>query len=246
MLLICPLTHRAAISHHIHSTSFSSLSIDLQTYDESQDSSISPCKLLRLFSNRIREDFILVPCDFIPPSSLPLSALLDKFRTEVVADRTIAVSCWFTPPPARKGGIPSGWGDPSIGSTSIIWDEGTGTLLHIDTPDNLDRNSEELELRMGMLSKCVQCIVVAKYIIHDGCSLVTLTRFYWLIPKILMCTFAGDPFLTCCRRMRISNHSGRSFFPGCAKFNTNGTNVVNVIEVINDLPITPTYSFSQH
>src|SRR5882762_6343057 len=101
VLLVCPSSHRAAISHYIHSdtssASFSSLRIDLQSYDESQDLSIGTCTLLRHFSNRIAGDFILVPCDFVTPPSLPLTKLLNKFRTDSTSDGAIATACWFEP-----------------------------------------------------------------------------------------------------------------------------------------------------
>ncbi|KII92286.1 hypothetical protein PLICRDRAFT_172390 [Plicaturopsis crispa FD-325 SS-3] len=156
VLVICPASHRTAISHHIHSdstsTSFSSLRIDLQTYDESQDLSVGTCAVLRHFASRIKDDFILLPCDFIPPPSLPLTTLLNKFRADVMSNGAIATACWFSGTRPEKGSIPEEWG--FISTTSpIVWDERTGTLLHVDTPDDADRNSEELELRMGLLSQ---------------------------------------------------------------------------------------------
>jgi len=158
VLLICPSSHRAAISHYIHSdtssTSFSSLRIDLQSYDESQDLSIGTCTLLRHFSNRVTGDFILIPCDFVTPPSLPLTKILNKFRIDSTSDGAIATACWFEPQNQKLGkdAIPEEWGFSSS-MAPIIWDESTGTLLHIDTPDDVDRNGEELELRMALLSK---------------------------------------------------------------------------------------------
>lgn len=147
------MTHRSLISHHIHSTSFSTLCIDLQTYDDSQDAAIGTCKLLRHFASRIQEDFVLLPCDFIPPSSLPLNALLNKFRTDAAADGTIALSCWIPRPQAQNGAVPHEWG-PLTPPVSIVWDESTSSLLHVETPD-LDHNAEDMELRMGLLSRYV-------------------------------------------------------------------------------------------
>ncbi|KAJ7262277.1 UDP-3-O-glucosamine N-acyltransferase [Mycena haematopus] len=152
VLLICPATHRPAISHHIHSHSYSSLNIDIQPYEETADSGVGTCTLLRYFSSRIPRDFVLMSCDFIPPPSLPLSSILNKFRTDTVSDGLIATTCWFTAPKAEKNASPDEWGHiaPSV---SIVWDKPSATLLYIDTPDDLDRNSEELELRMSMLSR---------------------------------------------------------------------------------------------
>ncbi|KAF9236076.1 nucleotide-diphospho-sugar transferase [Melanogaster broomeanus] len=141
VLLICPSSHRPSISHYIHSessASSSSLHIDIQTFDESQELSVGTCSILRHFSGRIQQDFVLLPCDFVPPPSLPLSKLLNKFRTETTSDGAIVVSCWFE--------TPDEWGSHSQ-STPIVWDDCTGTLLYIGTLDGADRNSEELELR---------------------------------------------------------------------------------------------------
>ena len=99
VLLICPSSHKPAISHYIHSqsssASFSSLHVDLQTYDESQELTVGTCSVLRHFSARIQEDFVLLPCDLIPPESLPLSRILDKFRADSASDGSIATTFWF-------------------------------------------------------------------------------------------------------------------------------------------------------
>ncbi|KAH7888775.1 UDP-3-O-glucosamine N-acyltransferase [Phlebopus sp. FC_14] len=154
VLLICPSSHRSSISHYIHSESnaLSSLHIDIQTFDESQELSVGTCSILRHFSGRIQEDFVLLPCDFIPPGSLALSKLLNKFRTETTSDGAIATTCWFELPKPDKSTTPDEWGSHPQ-STPIVWDELTGTLLYVDTLDSPDRNGEELELRMSLLSR---------------------------------------------------------------------------------------------
>ncbi|KAG6820990.1 hypothetical protein H0H93_008619 [Arthromyces matolae] len=98
------------------------------------------------------EDFVLLPCDFMPPPSMPLSVLLNKFRTDVISDGSIATTCWFADHKPEKGAFPDEWFTNSQASP-IIWDEVSGTLLHIDTPDDYDQNAEELELRMALLSR---------------------------------------------------------------------------------------------
>ncbi|KAF8161016.1 UDP-3-O-glucosamine N-acyltransferase [Crassisporium funariophilum] len=154
VLLICPTSHRSSIYHHIHSdVSSSSLRIDLQTYDDdSHESQIGTCDLLRQFSTRISEDFVVVPCDLIPPASLPLSLLLNKFRVDALSEGSIATTCWFASHIPEKGAHVEEWG-PIPSSTPIIWESSTGTLLHIETPDDLDTNVDEIELRMALLSK---------------------------------------------------------------------------------------------
>ncbi|KAF5391912.1 hypothetical protein D9757_001749 [Collybiopsis confluens] len=151
VLLICPSIHRPMISHHVHS-GLSTLHIEVQTYDESPESSTGTCTLLRHFAGRISEDFILLPCDFIPPPSLSLSSILNKFRTETVSDGSVATTCWFAAHQPDKNTLVEDWGSlPS--PVPIIWDDQTGTLLHVDTQDDIDHNSEEMELRMSLLTQ---------------------------------------------------------------------------------------------
>ncbi|KAE9394986.1 UDP-3-O-glucosamine N-acyltransferase [Gymnopus androsaceus JB14] len=151
VLLICPSIHRPMISHHVHS-GLSTLRIDVQTYDESPESNTGTCTLLRHFATRISEDFIVLPCDFIPPPSLSLSSILNKYRAESVSDGSVATTCWFAAHQPEKNSLVEDWGTipPPV---PMVWDEPTGTLLQVETPDDLDRNSDEMELRMSLLSQ---------------------------------------------------------------------------------------------
>lgn len=145
--------HKAAISHYVHSSSsFPSLRIDLQTFDETPELSVGTCTVLRHFASRIPRDFVLLPCDFVPPPHLPLAALLNTFRAETVADGALATACFIEHPRPEKGTVIDEWGSPAQ-RVPIVYDEKTGTLVHIDTPDDQDRNAEEIELRMSLLSK---------------------------------------------------------------------------------------------
>ena len=94
---------------------------------------------------------MLVPCDFIPPPSLPLSLLLNKFRVESSIDHVVT-SCWYTSQPPDKASFVDEWGPPAA-TLPIVWDALTETLLYIDTPDDQDKNPDDIELRMSMLSK---------------------------------------------------------------------------------------------
>ncbi|CAK5281460.1 unnamed protein product [Mycena citricolor] len=152
VLLICPTIHRPAISHHILSHPYASLHVDIQSYEETADSGVGTCTILRHFASRIPRDFILVPCDFIPPQSLPLTTLLNRFRVDSVSDGLVATTCWFTPTKAEKSTTPDEWGQIAP-TTSIVWDRSSETLLYVDTADDLDNNSEEVELRMSLLAK---------------------------------------------------------------------------------------------
>lgn len=86
----------------------------------------------------------------MPPPSLPLGALLNKYRTEAVSDGAIATTCWFPRLPAEKDGAE--WCTP-LAPVSALWDEKTGTLLHVESADDFD--SAELKLRMGLLNKSI-------------------------------------------------------------------------------------------
>ncbi|KAJ7590952.1 UDP-3-O-glucosamine N-acyltransferase [Mycena floridula] len=154
VMIICPSIHRHAISHHIHSNispAFASLRIDIQTYEETQDSPGGTCTLLRHFATRILQDFIVLPCDFIPPSSLHLSTILNKFRSDSFSDTSVATTCWFPAGSQDKGVFPDEWSP--VSSSAIVWDKMTGSLLHVDTLDEQDRNSDAFELPMTLLTQ---------------------------------------------------------------------------------------------
>ncbi|KAH9956472.1 nucleotide-diphospho-sugar transferase [Lactifluus volemus] len=167
VLLICPTAHRSSISHHIHSdtssSSYPSLHVDVQTYDESPDEPVGTCAVLKHFSNRILRDFVILPCDFIPPEDLSLTSMLNKYRIESNVDVTVVTSCWLKTHGMDKGATPDEWG-PTGSSVPIIWDKKSGTLLHIDTPDDRDRNTDELELRMSLLSRYPVASLSSQYI----------------------------------------------------------------------------------
>ncbi|KZT11063.1 UDP-3-O-glucosamine N-acyltransferase [Laetiporus sulphureus 93-53] len=155
VLLICPTAHRSALSNYVQSdasSAFPSLRIDLQTYDETQESSVGTCTILRHFSHRIQQDFVLLPCDFVSPPSFSLSKILNKFRTESTYDGAIATACFFESRKSEKGSTTEEWGVlPS--AVPVVRDDRSGTLLYVDSPDDLDTNGEELELRMSLLSR---------------------------------------------------------------------------------------------
>ena len=156
VLLVCPSRHRAKLSHFINSdssgTSFPSLRFDLQTYDETAEFGVGTCAVLRHVASRIKSDFVLLPCDFIPSPNFPLSRVLDKFRTEATYDGSIVTTCFFETHKPEKGASTEEWGLLPT-AVPVVWDQPTGTLLYIDTPDDVDKNSEDLELSMSLLSR---------------------------------------------------------------------------------------------
>lgn len=156
VLLVCPARHKSAMSHYINSdasvSTFPSLRIDLQTFDETAELGIGTCAILNHFANRIKQDFVLLPCDFLPSPSFPLTRVLDKFRTEATYDGSVATTCFFATHKPEKGASTEEWGILPT-AVPIVWDEPSGTLLYIDTPEDVDKNTEELELSMSLLTR---------------------------------------------------------------------------------------------
>lgn len=154
ILLICPSSHRDSISHYINSdpssSSLSALTIDIQTLEQSQDLAFGTVSVLAHFSSRIRGDFVILPCDFIPAKSLRLDTILDKFRIESSTDGAIATCLFYEHrvQEKEKSGTEDVWSAQST-PLPILYDTKTGTLLHIDTLD--DQDDDDLKIRMGLL-----------------------------------------------------------------------------------------------
>jgi len=154
VLLVCPTSHRRSLADHVRSdasASFPSLRIDLQTYGDPQDSSFGTGSILRAFAHRIDRDFVVLPCDFIPPPSLQLSTVLNKFRMESASDGSILTSTWYEVPQQTDKHAGDEWG-PHPPPTPIIWDDKSGSLLQIEVPDPSIRDDDEIELKMSLLS----------------------------------------------------------------------------------------------
>lgn len=149
-MIICPAVHREAISHHIHSDISLSLNIELQPHD---DPDADTGQLLRDFSHKIKDDFIILPCDFIPPPSMPLSILLDKFRAGSITLGPLITSFWFFSPQSEKGAFPDDWSP--LPKSAVVWDDQTHRLLHVDTSDQTEQSPETIILPMSILSQYV-------------------------------------------------------------------------------------------
>lgn len=175
VLLICPHSHRSAIAHHIHSdissSSFPALRIDIQTYDD-DDAPIGTCAILRRFANRIQvltcfiffqlyvpftdrrsnvfllqSDFIILPCDFIPPPNLSLSTVLNRYRANL--DKLVISTLFIEVTNDEEKNSEDSQAPPLI-----AYDENSRTLLHVDysTATEVD----ELNLHMRLLWKSVE------------------------------------------------------------------------------------------
>ena len=206
------------------SSSFPTLRIDLQTYEESQDLAVGTCTLLRHFSSRIQSDFIVLPCDFVPPPALSLTQLLNKFRTETTYDGSIATACFFEASRADKSTVTEEWGILPT-NVPIVFDERSGTLLHIDTSDAADKNNEEFELRMSLLSKSVldwlprHTLLISFY--SRFASSGTHGRSFRRASGTLMSISAKGQFWTLSQRSRTLIPSVMSLSPGCANRSIN-------------------------
>ncbi|KAI0030858.1 nucleotide-diphospho-sugar transferase [Vararia minispora EC-137] len=157
VLLVCPARHRAALSHHItSSTSYPSLAVDIHAYDDA-DADLGTAGVLRSLAPRIRRDFVLLPCDLIPPADLPLVRVLDTFR---LGDALLA-SCWISRRADLAGAAPDEWGARAQ-KTPIVWDKLSASLLHVDAPD-VGEPTEEFELRMGLVTKYPRTTLSSEY-----------------------------------------------------------------------------------
>ncbi|KAH8116631.1 UDP-3-O-glucosamine N-acyltransferase [Phellopilus nigrolimitatus] len=236
VLLICPTSHRHPISHHINSdpssSSLSSLNVEIQTFDLAQDIPAGTTNVLAHFASRITSDFVLLPCDFLPPPSLRLETVLNKFRIEAGTDGALVTALFFENKASEnekgKGGAEEAWPAPSA-PMPILYDEKSGTLLHVDTLDNQDLNSDELELRMGML---------------------------WQYPRTKLTTRLVDAHVYVCKHAVLDalqlkkahfDSIREEFIPWLCKVQTQRTRRQKYNSVLNPITNTPTNSLAlQH
>ncbi|KAI0758309.1 UDP-3-O-glucosamine N-acyltransferase [Irpex lacteus] len=132
VLLICPTVQKAAVTHYIRHEGGTSA-------------------VLRNFAHKIKQDFVVLPCDFVPSPTFPLTRVLDKFRIEAPYDGSIATTCFYEWQKPEKGSSTEEWNSIPI-PMPIVWDEPSGTLLYIDTPDDVDRDDAYIELNGSLLS----------------------------------------------------------------------------------------------
>ncbi|KAG8919646.1 hypothetical protein FRC01_001187 [Tulasnella sp. 417] len=137
VLIVCPASHRPLMSHFVYSSAeFPALRITLQTIDD--EDSMGTADVLREISSSIQADFIVLPCDFIPPPNLTLSALLDAHRMD--ADGPILTSLLYERGEISKDGPP-----PLL----VGLEEKSRTLAHIP----VEESGDDVNLRMSMLWK---------------------------------------------------------------------------------------------
>ncbi|KAK6903908.1 translation initiation factor eIF-2B subunit gamma [Kwoniella mangroviensis CBS 8886] len=94
-------------------------------------------RLVRRFKNWIRTDFVLLPCDLSPPSSLSLTSILDKHRS---SPDTVLTSVFYEPTESVKDGEEK---------VLVALDKDTSELLLIQPLEGME---DDLELRMALIS----------------------------------------------------------------------------------------------
>ncbi|WWD22125.1 hypothetical protein CI109_106614 [Kwoniella shandongensis] len=94
-------------------------------------------RLLKRFRNYIKTDFILLPCDLAPPTSLPLKSILDRHRSSPDA---VLTSVFYEPAESVKD---------SEEKILVALDKQSDELLLIQPLEGMD---EELDLRMSLIS----------------------------------------------------------------------------------------------
>lgn len=92
----------------------------------------------------MQHDFIILPCDFIPPPGLSLSTVLNRYRL----DSEMMISTLFYEVSKDGDGI---FADEAIAPPLVAYDTESGTLLGVDY--NLESEGDELELHMRLLWK---------------------------------------------------------------------------------------------
>jgi translation initiation factor eIF-2B subunit gamma len=192
VLLICPSRHRSAISNHIDndssSSSFASLRVDIQGVEDVSEAEQGTSAILTHFASRIKTDFIIIPCDFIPPPSLPLLRMLNMFRAQIGSEEGIVTSCWFETPNEKPSFEES---DRSSTSIPIVWDAASSTLLHVSSASDHDKNNDELILRASLLARYETHLVApraAVNLLYPG----TLAFGCLQSSRTLTSTFVGD------------------------------------------------------
>lgn len=155
VLVVCPASHRNAISNYVDSDP-SSLNIVVDSFD--QASGKGTCATLRHITPQLAQhncDIVLLPCDIIPPPSLKLESILNRFRVDRSTDGTLLTSLFleYRAPEKEKGASGDDAWSPPEPPMPIVYDAKSSTLLHVETLEDKGSDEEEFQIRMGMLWK---------------------------------------------------------------------------------------------
>ncbi|CAE6352747.1 unnamed protein product [Rhizoctonia solani] len=142
VLVVCPSVLKQEISHHLHRAEYSNMRLELKSVDE-DDISISGTAEL---------DVIVLPCDFMPPPGLSLTALLNAFREDV--NEPVAAALLY------ERQMP-GDGKDKGPKLVVGIDETTNTLLYVDGDNDDD---EDLEIHMGLTAEFPNARFTTRYL----------------------------------------------------------------------------------
>ncbi|CAE6479701.1 unnamed protein product [Rhizoctonia solani] len=152
VLVICPSVLKQEISHHLHRAEYSNMRLELKSVDEDDISVTGTAEVLRAIEPMIKAYVIVLPCDFMPPPGLSLTALLNAFREDV--NEPVAAALLY------ERQIPADGKDK--GPKLVVGtDEATNTLLYIDGDDEDD---EDLEIHMGLMSEFPKARFTTRYL----------------------------------------------------------------------------------
>lgn len=154
VLIVMPHSHKSDISHTIwHSDenypSLSSLSMTIETIDDSEAMSLGTADILRKFSHLFVTDMIVLACDFIPPPSLSLTSILNDYRVEL--DQPLVSVLLYERSETGKDGPP-----PCIFGE----DKKSNSLIFVENDDAED----DLDLRMSMLWRFPNISLTTRYL----------------------------------------------------------------------------------
>ncbi|QRV79833.1 translation initiation factor eIF-2B gamma subunit [Ceratobasidium sp. AG-Ba] len=152
VLVVCPSAHKQDISHHLHRSEYSNMTLDLVGVDQDDLALTGTAQVLREIEEHIKLDVIVLPCDFIPPPSLSLTTLLNAFREDV--DEPIAAVLLY------ERTIPADGKDKGPKLT-VGLDEATKTLLYVDGDDD---DEDELEVHMGLTTEFPKARFTTRYL----------------------------------------------------------------------------------
>ncbi|KAG8733352.1 hypothetical protein FRC11_006956 [Ceratobasidium sp. 423] len=152
VLVVCPSVLKQEISHHLHRAEYSNMRLELKSVDEDDISIAGTAEVLRAIEGMIKAYVIVLPCDFMPPPSLSLTALLNAFREDV--NEPVAAAL------LHERQLPTDGKDK--GPKLVVgMDETTNTLLYIDG-DNDDE--EDLEIHMGLTAEFPNARFTTRYL----------------------------------------------------------------------------------
>ncbi|KAF8684073.1 Nucleotidyl transferase [Rhizoctonia solani] len=152
VLVVCPSVLKQEISHHLHRAEYSNMRLELKSVDEDDVSISGTAEVLRAIEDTIKAYVVILPCDFMPPPGLSLTALLNAFREDV--NEPIAAALLY------ERQIPADGKDK--GPKLVVGaDEMSNTLLYVDGDNDDD---DDLEIHMGLTAEFPNTRFTTRYL----------------------------------------------------------------------------------